>query len=189
MRRKVAMGRQEIMPGSTPELAHPKHSTTSLSWSVMRRKWPRIPGSGCRGTIGKPLSRPRLQLPPPLDHRPPPASAFAVAEKIFHACRKDTKHFVTPCARRWGTPTHVGESRANPHSASRSYYRTPLTRGSRRRPLLYQILPISDTGMLTKAERELGVWPSFAAFVGGRRPRRGRSWICINRSISHHPVA
>ena len=40
-----------------------------------------------------------------------------------------------PSMRGRGTPTQVGERRANPHDPRRSYYITPLTGASRGRPL------------------------------------------------------
>jgi hypothetical protein len=43
-----------------------------------------------------------------------------------------------PLARGGGAPTQIGERRANPHGGTRSYFRTPLTGGIRRRSLLYQ---------------------------------------------------
>ena len=37
-----------------PTLRRRIPSITSPNWSVMRRKWPQTPGTGCPGTIGKP---------------------------------------------------------------------------------------------------------------------------------------
>ena len=64
-----------------------------------------------------------------------------VGEDKGNRAWRDTARAVLPQPQRASVaqhPTQVAESRANPHGASRRYYRTPLTGGGRRRFLLNQ---------------------------------------------------